>query len=102
MTPSYPEQVPLDIEQKELSFRLAVPGLGWVRGGFMAKVLRSSALLCGFTLLGALSVKLLMLFVCWAAGHTMLEGLFGIITPIVLGPVIGAEGFFWFRILHGD
>ena len=68
----------------------------------MAEAIRSSALFLGLALLGILGVKLAMLFVCWATAHTTLEGLFGVVAPLVIGPLIGAEGFFWFRILHGD
>lgn len=55
------------------------------------------ASIAAFSAVGFVVVKSAFLLVCVIGGHNLLEAMFGLTTPVVLGAAIGLEAFLWYR-----
>ena len=53
--------------------------------------------IAAFSAVGFVVVKSAFLLVCVVGGHNLLEVMFGLTTPVVLGAAIGLEAFLWYR-----
>lgn len=53
--------------------------------------------IAAFSAVGFVVVKSAFLLVCVIGGHNLLEAMFGLTTPIVLGAAIGLEAFLSYK-----